>query len=484
MDKKIILLCVFIFYNYLAKAQNFSCDSYLQKSDSLLREQTKANIDKAIKYINGFYICSQESNNTKITSHIEELRKFEFLSLSKNNLGGWAKKNGEYFLLNQHFQTIKKLEYDLIFPFSRKNCFVVYDKSIKKYGVVDYLGNITTGFKFENVELDYFDEGILTILDGKRGMVNKNGIEVIKNKYERIGFIYDKANLRDVYINGLYGYVNNIGLEVISPRFDDAHEFVNGLAKVGIKKKYGFIDEKGVFKIPLMYDAASFISTEGLFVVKLNNKWGYVNVENKTVIPFEFDDADNFINGLANVSKKGLYGLINKKGEFVVAPIYDRIYYSVSDGFNESTLSKLIAVEKNRKYGYINTMGKIITPLIYDYVGEIKNGIGIIEKNKVFGTIPKDVYEYTDKGFVNEDGKVVVEPLYDELIYSEGGLIYAKKNNKHGLIDKKGSIIIPIKYDIGFRTEDGNYEMRQNYWVYIYDKKGQLLKDYRYEETN
>lgn len=47
--------------------------------------------------------------------------------------------------------------------------------------------------------------------------------------------------------------------------------------------------------------------------VKLNGKAGFINTKGKEVIPFVYDDADSFSEGLAPVKNNELWGFINKK---------------------------------------------------------------------------------------------------------------------------------------------------------------------------
>jgi hypothetical protein len=52
--------------------------------------------------------------------------------------------------------------------------------------------------------------------------------------------------------------------------------------------------------------------------VYLNGKWGYINKEDKLVIPFRYDDAEDFLGGLASVAIKGQKFIINKAGQKVI----------------------------------------------------------------------------------------------------------------------------------------------------------------------
>ena len=52
------------------------------------------------------------------------------------------------------------------------------------------------------------------------------------------------------------------------------------------------------------YQDASYFS-EGLAAVKQNDKWGYIDETGKTIIPFEYDYAFPFSEGVAVVAKYG-----------------------------------------------------------------------------------------------------------------------------------------------------------------------------------
>lgn len=61
----------------------------------------------------------------------------------------------------------------------------------------------------------------------------------------------DKVNLCPVRApdNGLTGYVDSDGRWVIPPQYDSAHNFSEGLAKVEVGGKRGFINIHGQFVI-------------------------------------------------------------------------------------------------------------------------------------------------------------------------------------------------------------------------------------------
>lgn len=115
----------------------------------------------------------------------------------------------------------------------------------------------------------------------------------------------------------------------------------------------GYIEECGGF---VEYDT-NYNFNEGLTRVVLNGKWGFVNPEGKRVIDCIYDNAEDFSEGLALVELNDRYGFINEKGELVIDCIYDGAC-NFRDGFAEVAL--------NGKWGFINTEGKRVVDCIYD----------------------------------------------------------------------------------------------------------------------
>ena len=137
-----------------------------------------------------------------------------------------------------------------------------------------------------------------------------------------------------------------------------------GFTTIKIGRKFGFIDENDKVVIPLIYDDAGTFQ-EGLASVCINGKTGYIDKSGKIVIPMLYDDSWFFSEGLANVGKDGKWGYIDKKGDIIIPMIYDW-----TTDFNEG----LAAVMKNRKWGYIDKGGNIVIPIIYDNAEFFVNG--------------------------------------------------------------------------------------------------------------
>ena len=57
--------------------------------------------------------------------------------------------------------------------------------------------------------------------------------------------------------------------------------------------------------------------------IKIINQWGYIDGKVRVVIPPKFDDAYDFLQGLARVKMDNKYGFIDKTGKVIIKPQFD-----------------------------------------------------------------------------------------------------------------------------------------------------------------
>jgi len=108
---------------------------------------------------------------------------------------------------------------------------------------------------------------------------------------------------------GKWGFIKGSKI-LVPPIYDEVFLFKEDLSCVEIDEKCGFIDINNNIVIPIEYDLASSFS-EGLAMVCKNNKCGYINKNNELVIPFSYDAATQFENGEAKVKKDGKWATID-----------------------------------------------------------------------------------------------------------------------------------------------------------------------------
>ena len=76
---------------------------------------------------------------------------------------------------------------------------------------------------------------------------------------------------------------------------------------------------------------STYCFPDGLALVELNGKCGFVDKSGKEVIPCVYDFAWGFSDGLARVWLNGKWGFIDKNGKEVIPCVYDNVYATAVD---------------------------------------------------------------------------------------------------------------------------------------------------------
>ena len=285
-----------------------------------------------------------------------------------------------------------------------------------------------TGFKTS------FTEGLAAIVkNGKFGFIDKTGRIIVEPKFDYTGIAFgDSAMIvgEMKYGRMKYGYVDKNDKTIIPPRYDEATYFSEGLASVRIADKWSVIDKSGatVSKLNL---GRPVTFKEGLAPVKFNGLYGFVNKDANIVIEPKFELASLFSEGLAAVKSGGKWGFIDKSGKFAIEPRFNEVNH-----FKEGRA----VVRVGELWGVIDKSGKfILEPQKFDYIFDKFYG-GMLN----FSVNRKS-------GYLDVDGKVAIEPKFDDVSVFEGNATAASVDYKHVFIDKKGRIL-PISYY--FEIED------------------------------
>ena len=287
---------------------------------------------------------------------------------------------------------------------------VVGNKAYYNYGFIDVTGKEVIPAIYDKVY--DFREGVDVTWVRKRGddkfiLIDKNGNRVGTGAYHKVGHWFDgmsqvkvEDKTRPTYREGEYmhkeGYVNTKGQVIIDPEegYFGAPAYYDGLVCLTKESTgYGFLDKTGKVVIPLVYKQGGFTSFKG---------------------------------GLARMSKNGKTGLLNKIGEWVVAP-----YYKTVSGFGDSLLTV------------------------------------------AFGS------SYNNFGYCDFNNKVVIKGQYDRAGSFEGGFAQVGKDNKEGIINKKGETIIPLVHESMYNdiVELGYFRaLNDRTWTY-YTKEGKEISE-------
>ena len=268
-----------------------------------------------------------------------------------------------------------------------------------------------------------------------------------------------------------------------NPRFYYVYDFedVNGL-RVAISqeegRKRGFIDAENKVVIPLIYEDV-MSGNSGYYAVKSGGKWGFVDKNNKLLIAFKYDDIKvNFKNSsttnYATVVKNGKTFMISKEIDLAVDKKDFTNKYNSVGRFNDG----LALVNLQGKYGYINEAGDEVVPLIYDYSHDFSEGRAGVS---LYGKDKKNVL-YSKYGFIDKAGKVVIPLMYEKIYLGfNDGWAAVQLNGKWGYIDTSGKTVLPFKHEnaLPFREGLAAVELKGK-WGYM-DKQGKTVVDYQYD---
>lgn len=220
--------------------------------------------------------------------------------------------------------------------------------------------------------------------------------------------------------------------------------------KVGLKK-WGYINEKGEYKIPPRYEFCYNFSECGLAGVydNLNDKALFINIYGDTII------KDN--------------------DEYELIQIEDLVSMV---GFVDSVLT----VKKNEYYGAINPLGEIIIPIEYDKLSSFNEGLALAIKDSLYFILDKRnnaiqvnirnlsqlnpfhngyaSFETNEKlfGFINSKGEVIIEPRFLSVGIFEEGLAWAEESKHNfGYINENGEWIIAPRLRKAYNFNKGSY---------------------------
>lgn len=301
------------------------------------------------------------------------------------------------------------------------------------------------------------------------GYIDRSGKMVISPMFERAyGF---SEGLGLVKYGGKYGYIDKSGRFVIKPQFDDAADFSNGMALVITGSKKSYIDKNGRFVDKPQSESENDLG-KSLSPAKQKDQYGYTDNNGQFVIQPRFEEAKHFSEGLARVKINGNYGFIDPTGKMAIAAEF----LSARD-FHEGLAAVEVRGEKgiqDNKLGYIDKTGKYVIEPRFEPIPfpSFCRGRAPVKLNDRYG-------------YVDTTGKIVVEPQYDYgYEFSSNGMAMILLNKKYGYINTNGDLVIQPQFEDAwpfFDTETAARVKINGQWKFI-DASGQFVAAPKFSE--
>lgn len=289
------------------------------------------------------------------------------------------------------------------------------------WGIIDKDGNMICEPQFKSVSIGGYEIRIMDAKD-KYGFLDENGKMIVEPKYDYTG---------DGFFNGVVVVGRDFGYTVIDKSGRELFDLVPyELTKSRDGNYFSYKKDGRIFVVDknntpvgeCNYDEI-YIYNKDLVIVTSNNRMGVTDVHfNVLIAPKEYkyityqEDRNIFI-----AEKEDKICYLKLDGSLIGGREWEKNprYY---DG------GKLLLIEENNKYGYMDSKGNILVPPIFEQT--VGNFV------KLQGRV----------GIVDDDGTYLVEPKWNlnllQMRKKPNGYTVIQKNNKYGLLDRNGKVII------------------------------------------
>ena len=187
------------------------------------------------------------------------------------------------------------------------------------------------------------------------------------------------------------------------------------------------------------------VDPDALHVKYRNGKHGFVNNEGKVVIPYKYDFALDFSDGMALVcDENGYIGYINTKGELVIPYKYDNPSERNGNDFHEG-LCAVVVDGEHEWFSYIDKTGKLAFPGVFSQDGDFSDGLAAVTTTG----------ENRQSGYIDHSGEMVItlpEGWYGQKF--SDGVAKIRNGNSCFIIDKTGKRLFEVNGDLVYVGSD------------------------------
>lgn len=342
-----------------------------------------------------------------------------------------VKKDDKYGVIAIGQRIASAIQYDAIDAFSEG--VAVADKNGKK-GVIDTLGQEKSVFMYEWIYP--CSGGVLVAVEkGRYSIIDKNGVQPVAFSYSGISS-FNKHGIGMISKDGKYGLMNDMGLEIVPLVYDEITLY-DDCAAVKNNNRWGVIGFTENIIIPIEYQAIKRFYGDR-FLVRKNDRWLFFDTKNKEESPYGFEAVNSQasyrtsliseyqrIYTVARRDKK--MGFVDSLGQIVTPFIFEgERLVPLSDN--------MLAVQKNGKIALSDFQGKYLSEFDYDEVHFLSDRLTRVQKKGRYG-------------IVNNKGSILIPCEYDGIYPLPKGSYYTLyKHGKFGVADSNGKIVIPLKY--------------------------------------
>ena len=378
------------------------------------------------------YSASKDRRYAIIDANNNAFTKFKWSNISVisgidnylfvNDFSSPTKLRGIYNLLTQKMAI--PCQYESINKLDNENYFLVTEA--KKFNIVDI--NNKPRFKNWYDELNYTRGGrkhYIVKKDGKYGIIDADEKQIVPIEYLEIArYPYKDGSHLSRNKDGKYGCINIEGKVTLPFVYDKLS--VTGYGNTAISTqggKCGIIQVNSGLPIEIATcDYDDIAKSEKAFVVKKGDKFCVMDLYGKELTGFEYDGIESISNDFLIAEKKSKWYLLNTSGEALNKKTYKEIAIIINkekptNYYSRNKFSYLKIQDKNNKYGIIDKFGnEILAPIFDDILSESRN-VFLVKKNGKYG-----LYNLLKK-------EVIIPYEYDQIVIDKSEYFGIKGNS-------------------------------------------------------
>lgn len=281
------------------------------------------------KHEDGYIVKNSENKFGVIANDKTEVLSEKYDDIKRVTGNGYyvVVENGKAEVIDKYGNIILDEGFDSVESIQLDNFIIIKNG---KYGVIDKEGNTIIAPEYENIKFGSVDSFIAQ-KNGKTGIIKKDGTEIINYEYERISYIEnadffqaEKDNFKtDIIDRNFSKVLEDIIISEINSEL--------GYLRVRSGEEYKYYN----FKLEEKTNK-EILSTNTLFLIKENGKYGYENKNGERIVDCIYDDAkeqNEF--GYCAVKKDGKWGSLKSDGTVIVSPTRNLDEYLYVDFISE-----------------------------------------------------------------------------------------------------------------------------------------------------
>lgn len=476
------------------------------------------------------FAVKNETGKTAIyNDHGKQILGFELDSIS-------GFKNGFAIIYDNHLRGLINSDGKIIQPPVHKD-FQISGQEVRSSAFNNWY--VITGKNKVIKKMNYdrvipFSEGIMRVeANGKTWLTDAEELPLTPKHYDHLALL--ENGFLSFRKGSAWGVTTPDYRTLLPARFDSvfaSEDMIYVRERTHGKNVWSMYDELGVKKSRYYYNEIRQPSGY-LYPVKRNEHWGFINRSGEEVIHCVYDEVSGLVDGLSAVKFHQEYGIIDKRGDWVVLPQKARIkvindkYYITYSGklttlksFEEGTVyftENPLEIKDNYllehleggrvwkidfqgrmvkpaysnekyeelrppsegfyeakidgKYGFVDAQNRLRIANRYDDVGPFSEGFAAI---KLMGKW----------GFIDKKERLVVQPVYKHRSVFKNGLAIVAKDNGVGLITAEGKTACSFEYQSITQLDNGRFLAEKEGKYGLISTTGKIIINVKYQELH